>query len=475
MKTMLDDTSNLPAMLASLPDMVDEYNARRAALDAACKAFDGAIGTMNAAVCVGGTYGGQLWDRTPSSPWPQTAEAVLLASAWKHVYAGLNIEKIASAKDRSQFATSLEKPPEFTLDNIRATFADYVGNSRFHILKGLAEAFADLDPAYKSHSKVRVGVTGLPKRVVINNIGSYFSSYGWDKIRDIINALAGYQGKPHVDGKDMAALRENGDALRVTQEVPDTNVSTSERRRRKELGEPEKTVLVFGRGIWLKTFKNGNGHLFFDVDALRDINMALAEFYGEVLPDMSDDDEPKTKRPSTAVSKDLQYYPTPQKVIDQIFKRMEFSKDDRVLEPSCGDGRIMQAVIALNKTARVQGIEVDPGRANEARGKGLQVQVANFLEVQPAPIFDKIIMNPPFSGKHYLKHLIHAIKFLKPATPECRWGAGQLICILPASAHYDHGLLPEGGEWTDLPVASFSESGTNIPTGYVTYRGASVA
>mgnify|MGYP001589829810 CR=1 FL=1 len=37
-----------------------------------------------------------------------------------------------------------------------------------------------------------------------------------------------------------------------------------------------------------------------------------------------------------------------------------------------------------------------------------------------------------------------------------------LYAILPVTARYDHGLLE--GHWEDLPVGSFSESGTNINT-----------
>lgn len=40
--------------------------------------------------------------------------------------------------------------------------------------------------------------------------------------------------------------------------------------------------------------------------------------------------------------------------------------------------------------------------------------------------------------------------------------------ILPATAHYDHGELT--GDWRDLPVASFTEAGTNVPTGLLRMR-----
>lgn len=69
-------------------------------------------------------------------------------------------------------------------------------------------------------------------------------------------------------------------------------------------------------------------------------------------------------------------------------------------------------------------------------------------------------MNPPFYWRHYKRHFDHAVQFLAPG--------GVLACILPASAHYDHGDLP--GSWHGLPVASFASSGTRIPTGFCIYR-----
>ena len=132
---------------------------------------------------------------------------------------------------------------------------------------------------------------------------------------------------------------------------------------------------------------------------------------------------------------------------------------ERVLEPSCGCGRILDALRA--KGAKdLLGIEVDPGRAAEARAKGHSVQRANFLETVPTGDYDHVVMNPPFFGTHYARHVEHALRYLKPG--------GTLTAILPATARYDHGLL--SGFWQDLPVGSFSESGTNVNTCILTIR-----
>ena len=146
----------------------------------------------------------------------------LLKSAWRHVYDGLNIKSISSAQDRRKFEQGMASPAAFTLDNIRAMFGDYLTDPRGNILRGLAEVFCNLDPAYKSHEKVKIGVQGLPKRIILSGCVDYFHGWGADKIRDILNALAAYQRKPLVTQQEMRELFKREDALLETQalEIP---------------------------------------------------------------------------------------------------------------------------------------------------------------------------------------------------------------------------------------------------------------
>jgi hypothetical protein len=457
----MTDQSNLPAMLRSLREIVDEYEAKRDAIQQTVLDFMDAVTHVEMQSVVGGTFAHSVWDRSSPSLHESSIEKNLRKSAWMHVYKGLNLHKIASASDRKKFEHSFENPPEFTLDNIRATFGQYVADPRHHILKGLAECFIDLDPAFKSHSKVKVGVEGLPKRVILRSVGAeYGVGYGADRLRDTLNAIRVFEGKPHLE------YREFDDLLK------------SARRGRHEF-----------EGLKLEVYKNGNGHLHFTPEKLRSINLALAEFYGDVLPDTTDA-EPDQERDlfrSREVSRDLQFYPTPRKVIDAVLRGVDWRGVENVLEPSCGDGRIMDAIreVANEKRltgVRMGGIEVNTERAEEARAKGHAVYCHNFLEVPPKPEHDLIVMNPPFYGLHWQKHLLHARKFLRPKPEGQRWGGGRLFCILPAAAFYDGhlgklGIVREDAHtrdrghldtgWSDLPVASFAESGTNIPTGFI--------
>lgn len=431
---------NVPTLQRSIPDVVAEYEHKRAAIDAALATFNAAGDALKSAATIGGTWGntsidtGHIYERVLTDS--------LLKSAWRHIYNGLNIERICSATDKRKFEQSMENPPPFTIDNIRGTFGKFILDPRGNVLRALAEVFCALDQAYKSHDKVKIGVAGLPKRVVLRNV----SDYGWgkDQLRDILNALAAYQGKPLVEHHEISALLKEETALLTGGEKP--------------LGYRDENVMIVARGVRLKRFQNGNGHLFFEPDTLKDINRALAEYYGEVLPDATEV-RPDKPQASTAVAKDLQYYPTPVAVVERIMADVHPIKGQRVLEPSCGCGRFMDALRAAG--ADVFGIEADPSRVAESRAKGHRVMLANFLETAPTGDYDRVVMNPPFYGRHYAKHVEHAMKFLKPG--------GVLISILPATARYDHEFQP-CGRWEDLPVGSFSESGTNINTSIVKVR-----
>lgn len=441
--------TNVPALQTTVLDLIDEYDRKRASIADEIAALDAAHVRMKMAASIQGTFVDQI-TREPHLH-ESTLQKLLLQSGWRAIYNRLQVERIASAKDKKLFDQTIADPPALTFDNAKATFGDYFVRPRFHILRGLAEAFADLDPAYKSHSKVRIGVKGLPKRVILSGWGEYGSGWGADRFKNIANALATYQGRPHLDWSEMSAIRKMHDVGRDA--VLDGKAVT---------WSVDETRTGIDRGITVRRFQNGNAHVFFDKWTLLDINRALAEFYGDVLPDAEPDDVKPSA--STAVAKDLQFYWTPPEVADAaleyagVYKASHYTRSRglvsaRVLEPSCGDGRILDAI--RERGHHALGVEYHPGRASEARAKGHNVLSANFLDQPASPDFDYVVMNPPFYGRHYVKHVKHALRFLKVG--------GTLVSILPATAHYDHDELK--GEWRDLPVGSFSAAGTNVPTG----------
>src|SRR5690606_16595978 len=105
--------------------------------------------------------------------------------------------------------------------------------------------------------------------------GEYNSGYGVDRFTNVVNALAAYQGLPHFEWSEMADVKAAHHA-------------------------GEDAVLPT-RGITVRRFANHNVHVFFEKWTLLDINRALAEFYGEVLPDAEEEGVKPSQ--STAVSK----------------------------------------------------------------------------------------------------------------------------------------------------------------------------
>ena len=444
---------NAVALPTTVADLIEEYEAKDAAIEEAMAAFNRAYDALGMAATVRGTYVEQVGGSKPHLH-AASLRKNLLISGWRAVYERLRIAAIVSANDRKLWDRTLASPPPLTMENAKATFGDYLLRPRFHILRGLAEVFSDLDPAYKSHSKVRIGVKGLPKRIILRGWSysdGYGRGHGHDQFHNMANALAAVREQPGVEWLELLDLDEQhktGDAVMngrtITQRV---------------IGGEDRTYQAPNRGLTVRRFDNGNAHVIFDRDALTAINRGLAEFYGEVLPDAEPEDVKPTA--STAVSKDLQFYWTSPAVAEAAcdFAGLPSPQSysgrypvSRVLEPSCGDGRIMDAIRARGHQAI--GIEYHPGRATEARAKGHAVLTGNFLEQPPTPDFDTVIMNPPFYGQHYVKHVNHALRFLRPG--------GVLVAILPATARYDHDDLT--GSWQDLPVASFAEAGTNVPT-----------
>jgi len=442
---MLDD-SNLPANpTARILQIVEEYDRKKAAIAETVEGFGQAVRAAETGCTVGGVYVGSIWYRGAPSLEARTLESNLLQSAWRHVYAFLNLDKIAPASDRSRFDLALKDPAHFTVDNIRATFGKYIMDPRAHILRGLAECFAKLDPAFKSHDRMKIGVKGLPKRVILSNVDSYGSGWGTERLKDTINAIRVLNGRPLMEWADEK----------------DADGQVIGKGLRTILDEAKRGDSEFD-GLTLRRFSNGNGHLFFSPDVLLQVNRALAEYYGDVLPDCPEETPAKAK--GTAVARDLQFYRTPEAAADELVSRACPQDGARILEPSCGDGAILDALrryATKNRLSlRATGVEYDAARAEATRAKGYGVMQANFLQVQPDPVFDFVLMNPPFYGKHYQKHVEHARKFLKPG--------GVLYAILPVTAVTDHGYVDPGrgwDVWRDLPPSSFSESGTNINTG----------
>ena len=99
------------------------------------------------------------------------------------------------------------------------------------------------------------------------------------------------------------------------------------------------------------------------------------------------------------------------------------------------------------------------------------VLCADFLKVQPSPVYDRIVMNPPFDRGRDIDHVRHAWDFLKPG--------GVLVAIMSAGTEFRGDKKAVAfrklvdrvrGQRQDLPAGSFAESGTFVNALYVKLR-----
>lgn len=156
----------------NLNDIISEFDIKTANIDAAIEKFQQAKSDFIVAAIVSGGMPGESID----TEYPSRNQLLktIRHSAWDKLYKISNLDMVLTAKDKDKFMSSMANPPEFTKENIIATFGDHILNPRQSILRGLAEVFSGLDPYYRSHEKVKIGVKGIPKRVIISGVTSFF-------------------------------------------------------------------------------------------------------------------------------------------------------------------------------------------------------------------------------------------------------------------------------------------------------------
>lgn len=111
-------------------------------------------------------------------------------------------------------------------------------------------------------------------------------------------------------------------------------------------------------------------------------------------------------------------FPTPYAVAIDLVELADIEPGHSVLEPSAGTGAILDAIKATVPSAIVEAVEY-----NQALAQALGARCADFLALTPQELgtFDRIVMNPPFGGAADIKHIRHALNFLKPG--------GRLVAI----------------------------------------------
>lgn len=144
-----------------------------------------------------------------------------------------------------------------------------------------------------------------------------------------------------------------------------------------------------------------------------------------------------------------QFYPTPPDLAARVVVLAEIGPDDRVLEPSAGQGGIADL---LPPESAIVCVEASALHCTVLRAKGFaRVIHGDFLETVVEYV-DRVVMNPPFDRGQWRAHVDHAGSLLT-------WSnRSRLVAVLPESAARSDVLAGWTRTWSE-PIAF---TGTSI-------------
>lgn len=153
----------------------------------------------------------------------------------------------------------------------------------------------------------------------------------------------------------------------------------------------------------------------------------------------------------------FQLFQTPEALAARMVDLAEPSPGLSWLEPSAGLGRILSPITETDP-ASVTACELDATLAGElfATFPDVELWQGDFLTHTSVPVFDRIVMNPPFHMRADVRHVLHALKFLKTG--------GTLVGLCLAGRHREEGIRPHCDQWETIPAGAFRAEGTNVKT-----------
>lgn len=158
------------------------------------------------------------------------------------------------------------------------------------------------------------------------------------------------------------------------------------------------------------------------------------------------------------------FFPTPPELAKQVVELADLKPGHSVLEPEAGSGNLADLAAQVVGKDSVGCFELQAVNVQLLAEKGYQVVNDDFLNITPTPVFDRVIMNPPFERQQDVSHVLHAWEFLKPG--------GKLVSIMSSSVTFRsdkkssefRAFVDEFGVIISNPEGSFKPSGTNVST-----------
>ncbi len=190
-----------------------------------------------------------------------------------------------------------------------------------------------------------------------------------------------------------------------------------------------------------------------DNDATRVLMDALAPRFAALATRHEDGTAPQ------AVSAH-QLFQTPVALASELVALLDIQPGQRVLEPSAGLGRLIDPILS-HSPSEVLAVEMAAPCARELFNRGhslVKLLQRDFLTVSPSEtgLFDAIAMNPPFTMRSDVRHIRHALTFLRPG--------GTLAALCLDSHHRRTAFQHLANTWKEIPAGAFKSEGTSVPT-----------
>ena len=394
---------------------------------------------------------------TSPADFTETARKMVDRRVWAVLIEITDLERLMDKKAKDDLQRNLDGDdvPEATEENIFATLQTFAADADTIFKRGIANCFSALDRRFRSHDGWKIG-----SRVILSYAFNEWGHWNYhrnhrDTLHDIDRTFAVLDGKegPHMINGIVAAVDQS-------------------RRHGWQARQSECESEYFT----VRAFKNGNAHVWFKRDDLVEkVNKLLGEYYGAAIPEEREPDKDTgLHQAKTSLAKNYGFFPTPDDAAAELFRHVPLyrSREDNappltVLEPSAGTGNLARRCVEAG--AVVDCVEYQPALAEQLKRsrKYRKVQCGDFLAILPDParLYDRVVMNPPFDRERDIDHVLHALKFLKPD--------GCLVAIMSASTEFRETrksiafrelIEGMGGRYRDLPAGSFASVGTYVNT-----------
>lgn len=429
---------------------------------------------------------------------PAPALRSLDASYWQRAMLMTDVLECMNADKKHEWNKQIREmtTPAFEEESVRATLADLLSSrSRF---------FAErVDGAFRALSETHLTNTpqGFYKRMIINYVRDRYGHLNRERsdyIHDLRCVIAQFSGRDQpqfnvtyrdldsimdanawgewhtFDGglfrvrlykKGTAHLEVHPDmAWKLNQVLAWLHPAAIPSEFRKKPTKPVKTfdlednLLSFATLQKLESARFSNNNIVFYQDIPEVLRQIFRQLGGVPMGrfDWKFDYNPRDvlneirRTGKVPNHKSYQFYPTPPKLAEIAAAMADVQPHHRILEPSAGTGGIADFLPMQRTTC----VEISKLHCEVLMSKSHNAICADFMTWTPDRLFERIVMNPPFSGGRAEMHVKHAATMLVQN--------GILVAILPASMHRKTVLDGWNHEWSPVYDQEFDGTGVSV-------------